>query len=202
MLSSAMTALAKLAVSRMTVAEFLCWHGDGSGRRFELVDGEPRAQDAASVTHGVMQARIGALLVNHLTGTRRKVVTAPGIIPRVRASMNFRIPDLAVNCAPDERGQSALPDPGLIVEILSPSNESATRENVWAYATVPSVREILLVRSTEIGAELLRRQDDGSWPEQPVLIAETGDLALLSIDYRAPLAAFYADTHLADAGRR
>lgn len=189
-------ALAKLAPSRMTVEEFLDWPGDGSGRHFELVDGEPRAQDPASITHGTIQARIGAMLINHLVGTRCKVVTAPGVIPRVRASMNMRVPDLAVNCVPDERGQRALPDPILIIEILSPSNETETRENVWAYATIPSLREILLVRSVVIGAELLRRDADGNWPEQPEMIGDSGDLALASVDFRTPLAAFYQDTHL------
>ena len=191
-----MAALAKRAPSRMTVAEFLDWEGDASGHHFELVDGEPRAQAPASVTHGVIQARIAALLLHHLTGTPCKVVAAPGIIPRVRASMNMRVPDLAVNCLPDEPGQRALPDPILMIEILSPSNEAETRENVWAYTTIPSVREILLVRSTDIGAEMFRRQDDGSWPEQPGMIGETGELVLDSIDFRAPLGALYQDTHL------
>ena len=191
-----MPALAQLAPCRMTVAEFLDWPGDGSGRRFELVDGEPRAQDPASVTHGTIQAHIGALLINHLRGTRCKVVMAPGIIPRVRASMNFRIPDIAVNCVPDERGQRALPDPILIIEILSPSNERETRENVWTYATIPALREILLMRSTEIAAELLRRQPDGNWPEQPLLLAADDRIELGSIGFASPLAAFYEDTHL------
>src|SRR4051794_33404908 len=196
MLKFAMLAYASLAPSRMTVAEFLDWHGDGSGRRFELVDGEPRAQDPASTTHGIIQAQIGALLINHLRGTRCKVVMAPGIIPRVRASMNFRIPDLAVNCLPDERGQYALPDPILIIEILAPSNERETRENVWAYATLPSLREILLVRSTEIAAELLLRQRDGNWPEQSRPLGADDPLRLDSIGFASPLAAFYEDTHL------
>jgi Uma2 family endonuclease len=191
-----MPALPKLAPSRMTVAEFLDWSGDSSGCHFELVDGEPRAQAPASVTHGIIQARIAALLLNHLTGTPCKVVAAPGVVPRVRALMNMRVPDLAVNCVGDERGQRALPDPILIVEILSPSNEAETRENVWAYTTIPSVREILLVRSTDIGFELFRRQDDGSWPEQPELIGTTGELVLGSIDFRTPLGALYQDTHL------
>jgi Uma2 family endonuclease len=191
-----MVALAKLAPSRMTVAEFLDWRGDGSGLKFELVDGEPRAQDPASETHGVIQATIGRLIGNHLGGTRCKVVAAPGIIPRVRAAMNMRVPDLAVNCVPDEPGQRALPDPILLIEILSPSNEAETRENVWAYTTIPSVREILLVRSTDIGAELFRRQNDGSWPEQPGMIGEAGELVLDSIDFRVPLGALYQDSHL------
>lgn len=191
-----MAALAKLAPSRMTVAEFLDWPGDGTENQHQLVDGEIRAMAPASITHGLIQASIARIIGNHLNGTRCHIVAAPGVIPRVRASTNMRVPDLAVNCVPDESGQRALPDPILIIEILAPSNEAETRENVWAYTTIPSVREIVLVRSTDIGAELFRRQADGTWPEQPELIDSAGELALDSIGFGAPLGAIYEDTHL------
>jgi Uma2 family endonuclease len=194
---TAMNALRKPAPSRMTVAEFIAWSSDGSDAAFELVDGEPRAMAPASVTHGLIQANFARILGNHLAGTRCHVVVAPGVIPRVRAGFNFRIPDLAVNCAADKAAQNALPDPILIVEILSPGNEAETRENVWAYTTIPSVREILLVRSTEIAAELLPRQGDETWPEQPQMLASSDEIGLASVDFRGPLAAFYADTYLA-----
>jgi Uma2 family endonuclease len=74
-----------------------------------------------------------------------------------------------------------LPDPVVLVEVLSPSNEIQTRANVWAYTTIPSVQEILIVFSTEIGAELLRRRPDGSWPDQPELIGPDGELRLEAI---------------------
>src|SRR5580658_7715307 len=106
-----MVALPKLAPSRMSVAEFLDWPGDGTGAAHELVDGEIRAMAPASIAHGVIQANIAALLQNHLTGTGCKVVTAPGVIPRVRSAANMRVPDLAVNCTADEAGQRALPEP-------------------------------------------------------------------------------------------
>ena len=67
---------------------------------------------------------------------------------------------------------------------------------MWAYASIPSVREILLVRSTEIAAELLCRQADGSWPDQPELVDGGAEVALAGIGYRAPLREFYEDTHL------
>ena len=70
--------------------------------------------------------------------------------------------------------------------------------NVWAYTSIPSVREILVIRSTAIGAELLRRNADGSWPEQPTTI-EDGDLELDSIGFRVSLAALYRTTRLARA---
>ena len=183
----------------MTVAEFLDWRGDDTDRKFELVDGEPRAMAPASDTHGTMQITIGSILRSHLRGHRPgcRVVGEPGIVPRVSGSTNLRIPDLAVTCTANEANQRAVPDPVLIIEILSPSNEAETLQNVWAYATIPSVREILLVSSTKIGAELLRRQADGTWPEQPEGIGHSGEIRLDSIDFQGPLAEFYVDTHLA-----
>jgi Uma2 family endonuclease len=60
-----------------------------------------------------------------------------------------------------------LPDLIVLIEVLSPGNTSDTWDNVWAYATIPSVREIVVVHSTRVLAELLRRGPDGHWPEEP-----------------------------------
>ncbi len=195
-----MAALPKLAPSRMTIEDFLDWPGDSSGNKFELVDGEPRAMAPASVSHGIIQATLARLLGTHLSGTRCYVVVEPGIIPRVRSEANMRVPDLAVSCEIDDRGLRALTEPTLIVEILSPSNESETRENVWAYTTIPTVREILLIRSTRIAAELIRRGADGIWTANPQPIDADAALVLESLDFSCPLAALYENTHFARAG--
>lgn len=194
-----MTALPKLAPSRMTIEEFLDWPGDGSPNKFELVDGEPRAMAPASVPHGIIQATLARLLGTHLSGTRCYVVVEPGVIPRVKSDTNMRVPDLAVSCEMPDRGQRALTEPTLVVEILSPSNESETRENVWAYTTIPTVREILLIRSTRVAAELIRRGADGIWPPNPEPVDADSVLVLDSIDFSCPLAAIYENTHLAPA---
>jgi len=153
-----MAALPKHALSRMTVEEFLDWPGDGSGQKFELIDGEPRAMAPASVSHGIIQANVASILRSHLIGSRCYVVVEPGVIPRVRSDANIRVPDLAVTCEAPDGGQRALTEPILVIIILSPSNESEMRENVWAYTTIPTVREILMLRSTRIAAELVRRR--------------------------------------------
>jgi hypothetical protein len=132
----------------MTIEEFFDWHGDGSARKFQLIDGEPQAMVPASITHGIIQANVAGLVRNHLLGTGCYIVVGPGIIPQIRSAANFRIPDLAISCERDDHGPRALAEARLIVEILSPSDESETRESVRAYATLPSVREILLIRST------------------------------------------------------
>ena len=69
-------------------------------------------------------------------------------------------------------------DPVVLIEILSPSNARETRANVWAYTSIPSVAEIVLIRSTSIAAEVLRRQSDGSWPGEPQYIDAEGELVL------------------------
>jgi Uma2 family endonuclease len=84
-------------------------------------------------------------------------------------------------------------DPVLLVEILSPSNQAETWINVWAYTTIPSVQEILVLHSTAIRAEMLRRDANGNWPERPELM-EDGMLELHSIGLQLPLAAAYAGT--------
>jgi Uma2 family endonuclease len=194
-----MRALPKLAPSRMTIEEFLDWPGDGGGQKFELVDGEPRAMAPASVAYGIIQANIAGILRSHLIGSRCYIVVEPGVIPRVRSDANMRVPDLAVSCEIPGGGQRALTEPCLVVEILSPSNESETRENVWAYTTIPAVREILLVRSTRIAAELIRRGADGIWPANPQPVDADSVLVLESVDFSCPLTAIYEDTHLTRA---
>jgi len=176
---------------RMRVEEFLEWC-PADGRRWQLFDGEPRAMAPAKVAHGKLQAEVARVLGNHLLerGSPCEVVTAPGIVPRIQAAHNFRIPDLAVTCTPTGPDDAWLAEPVLAVEILSPSNQSDTRANVWAFTSIPSIREILVLHSLAIRAEVFRRGPDGHWPPAPEVV-ETGDLVLESLGFRAPVRALY-----------
>ena len=191
-----MSALPKIPV-RMTVAEFLAWNPP-TPQLWQLVDGEPQAMAPASRTHGAIQSELGSLIRNHLaeSGSPCSIITTPGVIPHVQSDTNVRIPDLAVTCSGYDTEESALTDPVLLIEILSPSNQAETWANVWTYTTIPSVHEILVLKTASISAELLRRTPDGSWPEQPLILSD-GELALQSIGFRIPLAAAYRTTRLA-----
>lgn len=183
----------------MTVVEFLGWPGDGTGRTFQLVDGVLRAVSPGSATHGTIQMTFGRLIGNALVdaGGQYRVVAEPGIATRIRASTNLRVPDLGITGTADAPGQRTLPDPIVLIEVLSPGNATDTWDNVWAYTTIPSVREIVVVHSTRVMAELLRRGADGHWPEEPEEIGADGTLRLESIDFTRPLREIYAQTHLA-----
>jgi Uma2 family endonuclease len=186
----------------MTLDEFLSWDpGDPSGSTWQLIDGEPVAMAPGSDAHGAIQSEVARLLGNHLLDQRSncRVVTEPGIVPRIRANQNYRVPDLGVTCAPPSN-HLMLAEPVLLIEILSPLNEAETRANIWAYTTIPSVRDILAIRSTRIEAELLIRADDGTWPAEPEIIGASGTVTLPSITYAAPLAAFYRTTALVPRG--
>lgn len=193
-----MVAHRKLPFTRMTLDEFLGWDpNDPTGAPWQLIDGEPVAMAPGSATHGEIQAELAAMLRNHLLDRPPcRPVTEPGIVPRARASMNYRIPDLAVTCEPPTRDQM-IHQPMLLVEILSPSNEVETNANIWAFTTIPSVREILAIHSTRIAATLLRRGPEGDWPEGPTVIGPDDDLVLDSIAFSAPLRACYRTTILA-----
>jgi Uma2 family endonuclease len=104
--------------------------------------------------------------------------------------------DLAVICSPVEAGQIALPDPLLVIEILSSTNESDTWENVWTYVSIPSVREVLVLRSASIAADLVRRRTDGAWPDEPIQIRGGEMLHLESIGLTCALADLYTGTYL------
>jgi Uma2 family endonuclease len=90
-----------------------------------------------------------------------------------------------------------LHEPVVLIEILSPTNVSKTRANVLAYRTIPTVTEIIVVRSTAIGAEILRCGPDGTWPQHPDMIEADSELRLDSIGFAAPLRAAYRTTDLA-----
>jgi Uma2 family endonuclease len=191
-----MTALRK--PDDMTVEQFHAWQPDRHpDRRWQLVDGAPACMAPASENHGRIQAEAAFLLTSHLRSSRPgcSVVIAPGVVPRIRARTNERVPDLGVTCTAASGSQSMV-DPVILVEILSPSNAAMTRDNVWAYTTIPSVREILLLESVAVAAELFRRGADGAWPGAPLVIGSPNDVILESIGFRAGLVEFYRTTNL------
>ncbi len=179
----------------MTVPEFLDWAARDS-RKWQLVDGEPRAMAQPKVIHARLQMELGQLIGVHLRarGGSCEIFGNPGIVPATMSAHNMRVPDLAVSCSPFDLKQTALSEPVVIVEILSPSNRADTWANVWAYTSIASVQEILVLHSEKVGGDLLRRLADGTWPDRAMPVE--GELALDSIDFRVSLTELYARTPL------
>ena len=176
----------------LTAERFMDWPGDGTGRQYQLVDGELVAMAPPSPTHGRLQARLATRLNNHLAAHRPgcEAVTNAGVQPRVDAAHNVRMPDLSVSCSADLG--NFVEGPVLIAEILSPSNMRETREAVRACLTIPSLAEVLILASEAVAAEVLRRGADGFWPAEPLRLGPGDDLALYGLGFRCAMDELYA----------
>lgn len=181
-----------------TTDEFLTWPGDGRAKHYELVDGRVRAMSPASALHGLIQATLASIIRQHLreSGSACKILAEPAVKPRLRAAINLRVPDLGVTCAPIAAGQIVMEEPLLLIEILSPSNKAQTWTNVWAYTTIPTVREILVVHSTRVEVQRLGCSDQRIWPDNPETLKAGEMLTLRSIGLACPVDDIYADTSL------
>jgi Uma2 family endonuclease len=137
---------------------------------WQLIDGVPQAMAAGSGTHALIQGDVCALIGSHLAAhcPGCRVLSNPGVIPRLDSEDNFRIPDRGVTCTPIPRRVIEIAEPVLLIEVLSPGNPVQTWTNVWAYTSIPSVQEILVIRTASIGVQLLRRAPDASWPDVPL----------------------------------
>ena len=152
--------MSEAAIKRMTLAEFLRWE-DGTDTRYELLGGCPVAMAPPAIAHGILALRLGARIDAALRSRSPCFGQSEAGIARPDRNDTCYIADLAVTCTPPEPGQQLLQDPLLIVEILSPGTALYDRQTkVSDYRRIPSVQEILLIDSTSIFAEVLRREGD------------------------------------------
>ncbi len=195
-----MTAIAYKAPPLITADEFLVSTTRLGPGKHQLIDGVIVAMAPASPTHGTIQAGLARLIGNHLAAHRpqNRAMTEAGVKPRVRGRTNVCVPDLLVTCGPPPPpGVGLVPDPILIVEVLSPSNDDETESAIRSCASIPSVTEMLVVDSSRRFAEIWRRDASGAWPADPDAVDGNRTLRLDSIDLDLSLDDIYAGTHLA-----
>jgi Uma2 family endonuclease len=194
-----MNAIKKPLPRDLTIAEFLAWADQQPGR-WQLRDGAPEMMAPAADRHGRIQMQTGHRITAHFEGlgSRCSVVPGGGVIPDIRSSHTMLVPDLTITCAPSGDGV-AMPDPIVLIEILSRSNAASTRANVLAYKTIATVAEIIVITSWRIEAEILRRLPDASWPERPEMVGSDGALRIARIGFEAKLREMYRTTDLVAA---
>jgi Uma2 family endonuclease len=174
------------AEKRMSLAEFLEWD-DGTDTRYELVGGQPVAMAPPSGAHAVIVINLGRQIGNRLKPPCY-VAAEAGVVAADRADAWYQA-DLVVSCSPLESGSRWIPDPVLIVEVLSPSTAQHDRgTKLFDYREVPSVQEILLVSSEARRVEIWRREG-ARWIVE-TLIGDA-ELHLAAVDEPVPLSAIY-----------
>jgi Uma2 family endonuclease len=168
-----------------TLGEFLAFD-DGTDTRYELFDGQIVAMAPASDVHGALVARLAVRIGRNLRPPCEVVIEA-GIVPPERADSWYEA-DLAITCA-GLTGQQFIPEPVLIVEVLSPSTTATDPDRKLPdYRTIRSLQDILVVSSTEARIEHFRREPDG-WKIHDLRGA--GILRLQGLDATLDLAELY-----------
>jgi Uma2 family endonuclease len=141
----------------------------------EYIDGEVFAMTGASEAHNLIVANVIRELGVQMKGRPCRVYPSD-LKLQIEASNEGRYPDLMALCGDrrfyDGRRDTIL-NPGLIVEVLSPSTEAYVRgKKTDAYRGVPSLKDLLLLSQHAIRAELYTRTEDGRW-----LLADFRDLS-------------------------
>ena len=139
------------ARTRMTVEAFLGWlEEQPEGARYELVAGEPVAMAPEPAAHARLKARVWRALSDAIGRRGLPCEAFPdGMMVRIDDHTAYE-PDAVVRCGGARLADDALavPDPLIVVEVLSPSTRARDAgAKLDAYFRLPSVRHYLLVKT-------------------------------------------------------
>jgi Uma2 family endonuclease len=189
-----MSASSEPAERRMTVAEFLAWD-DGTGTRYELVDGLLVAMNPPTPRHTEICENLGRALERQVRPPCRVYRAALGVA-LAETGRDWREPDLIVTCTRPEGGFYAAPR--LMVEVLSPSTEKDDRTTkLDFYERFASLEAILLVWQDERRVRL-RLRGDGRWVDQDTI--GSGTVLVPGLEVELKLDEIYADPWGEDEG--
>ena len=137
---------------------------DGETRceiKHEYLGGEVVAMGEASARHGLVAGGIYAAALPHARRKRCQLFMADMKVRVDNADQTyFYYPDLLLACDVQDREPYYRRRPCLIVEVLSPSTERIDRrEKLFAYQTIPSLREYLLIDPDQRCVEIYRFGD-------------------------------------------
>lgn len=178
-----------------TIDEFLAWERQQE-ERYEFVDGIIRMMVGGTLDHHAIAGNVFAALKSLLKGGHC-MAFVEGV--KVVAASSTMYPDVAVTCTPIEGKSDIVPDPVLIVEVLSRTTQGFDRGGKWiAYQTIESLRHYALISQDQQRVELYTRRA-GGW-DYTTIDDPGGELNLTSIGAAIPLATIYEATSLQRAG--
>lgn len=129
--------------------------------KHEYLDGEVVAMGGASAKHGLVAGAFYGALLPHARRKGCQLFIADMKVRVEHAGQTyFYYPDIVLACAPDDRETYYRRSPCLLVEVLSPSTERIDRrEKLFAYETIPALREYVLVDPDKRCVEIYRFGD-------------------------------------------
>ncbi|MEO8713683.1 MAG: Uma2 family endonuclease [Acetobacteraceae bacterium] len=157
-----MTAERKAAPLRMTREEWHRWSED-HGSRSERVGGEVVAMSPERWAHARIKTNIVLAFRTALAGNPGCVALPDGMTVEIDHDTDYE-PDAAIHCgAPIPDDSLAIPNPVVVVEVLSPSTRHVdTHIKLGDYFRLPSIQHYLVVRADRREVMHYTRGPDGS----------------------------------------
>jgi Uma2 family endonuclease len=142
-----------------TIEEFLAWEREQE-ERYEYVGGVIRMMVGGTLDHNTIAGNVFSGLRSQLRdGPCRAFVEGVKV---VSASATM-YPDVVVTCTPGSGQSDVVPEPEIVVEVLSRSTQTFDRgSKLDAYQQIASLKQYVLVSQDEIRVSVYER-DDGSW---------------------------------------
>lgn len=179
----------------MSIEEFLAWERE-QPERHEFDGFTVTAMTGGSLDDSTIASNLHRICSAKLRGTGCMAFRGDA---KVIANGTVRYPDLSVTCSPITGRDDIVPEPVLLIEVVSPTTEHVDRgRKKLDYFATASVRQYAIVEQDEPLVDLYTRTDAG-WVNEIV----TGDqvLRLSVIGVEIGLSAIYEDTEL-DTTRR
>jgi Uma2 family endonuclease len=180
-----------------TVEEFLAWEREQE-ERYEYAGGVIRMMVGGTLDHNTIAGNVFSGLRSRLRGGPCRVfVEAVKVVSRT-ASM---YPDVVVTCAPGSGRSDVVPEPEVVVEVLSRSTQGFDRgPKLDAYQQIPSLKQYVLIAQEEIRVSVYER-DDGGWRYRTIQATDAG-LAFAVGGTAMTLAEIYEGSTAAGAAAR
>lgn len=147
----------------MTVDEFLVWAEDQEGRH-ELFNGQVYAMAPERAGHARVKYAVQTALLEGIRKAGLPCHMLPdGMTVRTGERTAYE-PDALIHCGPELPANAIeVPDPVIVVEVLSPSTRRIGAScKLAGYFSLPSVHHYLIVDPEKLPVIHHRRQDDGT----------------------------------------
>ncbi len=134
-----------------------------SQERFEFYNGDVTAMAGGSKVHNNIAFNIASFLKNRFN-PKGCDVFQEGIKVAIESDNVYMYPDVVVSCdVTDKEDPYFVPNPLIIVEVLSPSTETADRSKKFhIYRKIKSLRYYLLVSQEQPMIEVFSRQNSNA----------------------------------------
>jgi Uma2 family endonuclease len=135
---------------KLSIEDYLAGE-DGAEQKHEYIDGTLYAMGGASRSHGLIVSNLVALLRPRVRGSGCQVFASDMKVRLRLANQDvFYYPDLLLSCDNDDRETHYSTKPCAIIEVLSDSTERIDRrEKLFAYTTLPSLQDYVLIAQDE-----------------------------------------------------